>query len=79
MGPTQQIKENLSRMKDDELRAALRGYCHKNEKDQTDKVEEFAAGLLFAEWLSREGEKDSITGGEELDRLMRRFQLRHPD
>ena len=79
MGMKHHIKENLKAMNNDDLRAALRGYCQKHDQDGTDKLEEFAAGLLFAEWLNRQGEQDSITGDQELDRLMQRFQLTHPD
>ena len=71
------LKESLKSMEDRELRSALHGYCHKHDQDETDEFDEFAAGLLFAEWLNRQGQQDSITGGEELDRLIRRSEAQN--
>ena len=71
------LQESLKSMEDGELRSALHGYCHKHDQDQTDEFDEFAAGLLFTEWLNRQGQQDSITGGEELDRLMRRSEAQN--
>ena len=77
MGMKKSLKENLKSMDDSELKAAMHGYCHKHDEGETDKFDEFAAGLLFAEWLNRQGEQDSITGGEELDRLIRRSDIQN--
>ena len=69
------LREKLKSMDETNLKAAMRGYCHKHDNNETDEFDEFTAGLLFAEWLNRQGQQDSITGGEELDRLIRRSEL----